>query len=64
MPKLQSKCMENKIVCDVFTNIIKEQNRAFLAEIAKAYNLDYKYLEKKYIKPEYYLPIITSSASK
>lgn len=59
MPKLQSKCMENKMICDLFTNIIIEENKKFLKQIADAYKIDYKYLEKKYIKPEYYLPIIT-----
>jgi hypothetical protein len=58
MPKQSTNSMENKMIMDVFKNIIIEQNKEFLKQISQAYKIDYDYLLKKYIKPEYYLPII------
>lgn len=58
MPQQQQNYMENKVILDVFKNIIIEQNKEFLKEVSKAYNIDYDYLINKYLKPEYYLPIV------
>lgn len=58
MPQQQQNHMENKVILDVFKNIIIEQNKEFLKEVSKAYGIDYDYLVKKYLKPEYYLPVV------
>jgi hypothetical protein len=50
--------MNNIIICELFKNIIIEQNKLFLKIIADKYNLDYQFLLDTYLKPEYYLPII------
>jgi hypothetical protein len=39
-------------------NIIIEQNKLFLKMIANKYNISYDMLIEKYLKPEYYLPVI------
>lgn len=43
---------------NVFKNIIIEQNKMLLKQVAKLTGLQEQYLLEKYIKPEYYLPII------
>lgn len=48
-----------KITFDLFKNIIIEQNKLLLAKVADVTGLDEKRLIEKYIKPEYYLPVIT-----
>jgi hypothetical protein len=48
----------NLIICELFRNIIIEQNKLFLKQISEKYNIKYEYLIEKYLKPEYYLPII------
>lgn len=47
---------------DVFKNIIIEQNKILLKLIAEKYQLDYDELLKKYLKPEYYLPVVGKSS--
>lgn len=42
----------------VLKNIIISQNKEFLKQISKETGLDEEYLIQKYIKPDYYLPII------
>ena len=44
----------------LFKNMIIEQNKVLLRHIAEKTGLEYSYLEEKYIRPEYYLPIIHS----
>ena len=39
-------------------NIIIAQNHAFLERVADESGLDVDYLKEKYLKPDYYLPII------
>lgn len=51
------------MICDLFRNIIVEQNKEFLKKVAERYDLDYEYLLQKYLKPEYYLPVIVSEDS-
>lgn len=51
--------MDNKVVFQVFKNIIIAQNEIFIKDIAKRFKKDPEDLCKKYIKPEYYLPVVT-----
>jgi hypothetical protein len=46
------------IIFNIFKNIIIEQNKKLLEIIANKYNIDHEYLISKYLKPEYYLPVI------
>lgn len=39
-------------------NIIIKENKDLLYKLAKYYALDYNELEQKYLRPEYYLPIV------
>jgi hypothetical protein len=55
---MDTKVTFEKMVFDVFKTIIIEQNRILLKEVADKFNLDYNELLVKYIKPEYYLPVI------
>jgi hypothetical protein len=50
-----------KIVFDLFKNIIIEQNKLLLSKVAEVTGIDEKYLNETYLKPAYYLPIITKS---
>lgn len=50
--------MDNKMIFDLFKNIIIQQNRILLKEVAERFQLDYDELLKQYLKPEYYLPVI------
>lgn len=53
--------MDNKMIFDIFKNIIIEQNKILLKQIAEKHNLEYEYLLEKYIVPQYYLPVILST---
>lgn len=55
---MDNKIEFNKMVFDIFKFIIIEQNKVLLKELAERFNLDYEDLLSKYIKPEYYLPVI------
>jgi hypothetical protein len=55
--------MDHKMIFDLFKNIIIKQNEVLIKEIAKVSELDEKYLIEKYIKPAYYLPIISKQLS-
>jgi hypothetical protein len=61
---MDSKVTFEKMVFDVFKTIIIEQNKVLLKEVAEKFNLDYDELLIKYIKPEYYLPVIENTKSK
>jgi hypothetical protein len=54
--------MDHKIKGDmmfqVLKNVIIEENKELLKIIARHHNLNYVDLEKKYLKPEYYLPLV------
>ena len=51
----------NKVTFDMFKNIIIEQNKQLLKEVAKITGKNEAILIEKYIKPEYYLPIISKT---
>lgn len=46
------------IVFNMIKNIIKSQNEKLLKDIAVHIGKDESYMIEKYLKPEYYLPII------
>lgn len=46
------------MIFDIFKTVIIEQNKVLLKEIAIKFDLDYDTMIEKYIKPEYYLPIL------
>lgn len=50
--------VKKKITFELIKNIIIQQNKLLLNEVSKKTNINLLYLEKYYIKPEYYLPII------
>jgi hypothetical protein len=58
---MDNKVIYEKLIFDIFKTIIIEQNKLLLKEVAKKFELDYDELLKKYIKPEYYLPVIEKS---
>lgn len=53
--------MDNKVIFDMFKNIIIEQNKQLLKEVSKVTGKNEAVLAQKYIKPEFYLPIILKS---
>jgi hypothetical protein len=50
--------MDEKVAFQVIKNVIIKQNEVFLRDLAVRFNRDPDDFCKKYIKPEYYLPII------
>lgn len=44
-------------------NTIISQNKEFLLDLSKRFKLDYDYMCEKYIKPEYYLPILSRTST-
>lgn len=58
---MDSKIIYEKLIFDVFKTIIIEQNKLLLRELATKFDLNYEELLKKYIKPEYYLPVVEKS---
>jgi hypothetical protein len=56
-----AKEFHHKIVFDIFKNIIIEQNKILLKKISEVTGIDEDHLLETYIKPEYYLPVITKS---
>lgn len=50
--------MDHKVSFDIFKNIIIAQNKVFLKHLAKETGMNEQDLLEKYIKPEYYLPVI------
>ncbi len=53
----------NKATFEMFKNIIIEQNKELLRQVAKITGKDEQILMEKYIKPDFYLPIILKSNS-
>lgn len=51
----------NKMIFDIFKNIIIEQNKELFKEIAKINIISEKKLLEIYLKPEFYLPIVIKS---
>lgn len=60
---MDSKVIYEKLIFDMFKTIIIEQNKILLREVSVKFDLDYDELLKKYIKPEYYLPVIEKSSN-
>ena len=56
--------MDNKVTFDMFKNIIIEQNKQLLKEVAKVTGKNEAVLVEKYIKPEFYLPIVLKTIEK
>lgn len=55
--------MDSEVGFALFKNIIIEQNKRLLEQIAKDHGRDIGKLMDKYIKPEFYLPIIQKCSS-
>ncbi len=53
--------MDEKIIFQLFKQIIIKQNQEFIEDLAKTFKRDSEELKEKYIKPEYYLPILIRS---
>ena len=49
--------MDEKVAFQAIKNIIIEQNKVFITDLAKRFKKNPEEMCKKYIKPEYYLPI-------
>ncbi len=49
------------MIFDIFKNIIIEQNKVLLLQVSEKCGIDYETLLEKYLKPEYYLPVILHS---
>lgn len=52
--------MDQEVIFGLFKNIIVAQNKDLLTAVAKKNNIDPQYLIDKYLRSEYYLPIIDS----
>lgn len=50
--------MDEKVIFQLFKDIIIAQNKAFLRDLALKFNRNPEDFTRKYLKPEYYLPII------
>jgi hypothetical protein len=55
--------MDSEVGFDMLSRIIKEQNKELLKQIAKDFNRDESRLMKRYLKPEYYLPVVIKTVS-
>lgn len=53
--------MAEEVVFDMFKNILKAETESFVREIARNYRRSEHVLLEKYLKPEYYLPIIRNT---
>lgn len=51
--------MKGDLLFQVLKNVIIEQNRELLKIIADRFHLDEEELLQKYLKPAYYLPVVT-----
>lgn len=56
--------MDSEVMFSVFKNIIVEQNKVLLQQIAKDKGRDERVFLNKYLQPEFYLPIITKHGPK
>lgn len=55
--------MDCQIAFSVIKNVIMEQNKVLLKRLAEELNMDYDELLIKYLKPEYYLPVVSQDAT-
>jgi hypothetical protein len=56
--------MDSDVIFSVFKNIIIEQNKKLLKELAMDIGKSEKYMLDRYVRPEFYLPIITKHGCK
>ena len=56
--------MDEKMMFDMLKRIIYEQNKMLLKEVAPIVKKDLSYLEDKYLRIEYYLPILEAKLKK
>lgn len=56
--------MDCQIAFNVIKNIIIEQNKVLLKRLADELNLDYEELIEKYLKPDFYLPVVSKEVKK
>lgn len=56
--------MDNKMIFDIFKNVIIEQNKTLLKQVSDKFGLDHDALLEKYLTPENYLPIIQNTKAK
>ena len=56
--------MDNKMIFDIFTNVIIEQNKILLKQVSDKFGIDYDILLEKYLTPENYLPILQDTKPK
>jgi len=59
-----SKEFHHKKTFDLFKNIIIQENTILLKKISETTGIEENILIEKYLKPEYYLPIITKCPQK
>lgn len=55
---------QNPYVFTMMKNIIIEQNKQLLRQVAHSTGLNESYLLNKYLRPEYYLPIFLKDVNK
>lgn len=63
VPKIVSskKRLEGQTMHEIITRILREENIMLCKKIAHVYKFNEEYLLEKYIKPEYYTPIVDKS---
>lgn len=49
---------QSEATFNMISSMIKEQNKELLKQVAKVTNIPYQDLIDKYLKPDYYLPIV------
>jgi hypothetical protein len=55
--------MDREMTFSIFKNIIIEQNKLLLRRVSEITGLKEEYLQEKYLKPDYYLPIIVKETT-
>jgi len=50
--------MDEKMIFGMIKNVIIEQNKLFLKDLCQRFKLDEDYIMRKYLTPDYYLPIV------
>lgn len=56
--------MDNKMIFDIFKNVIIEQNKILLKQVSDKFGIDYDVLLEKYLTPDNYLPILQDTKPK
>lgn len=55
--------MKGDYAFELLKSIIIAQNKVLLQRLAERHNLDVDSLYQKYLKPDYYLPLITENCT-